>query len=494
MNKIETDSALSNLLSTNQPNIDKIFVIIADYIFNYQVKSDLAIKTAGYVLLDSFACAFEALEHKKCTKLLGPYFSGITVNQGARVIGTNFILDPFKATFDTGVLIRWLDYNDTWLAKEWGHPSDNLAGILVIADYINRNNLTNQLITIKDILNLLVKAYEIQGIIALENSFNSVGIDHVILVKLATSAIVTKMLGGNFEQVVNVISQVWADGNSLRLYRHAPNTGSRKSWAAGDAAKRAIELSWLTLKGEQGYLSSFSAPKWGFSDVIFKSQELILNKKFSSYVMENILFKISYPAEFHAQTAAEAAITLYHKMENLNNNINDISKIEIYTQKPAIDIISKTGPLYNFADRDHCLQYIVAIGLIYGKLTASHYEDSIANNKKIDDLRSLMEVSEDKNYTKDYYDLNKRAISNAIKIYFKDGSFIEKEEVKYPLGHRNRREEGVKKLIDKFNNSLGLVFDDNNITKIKELDLQNNFDNVYNMPVNHFIDYFVKTE
>jgi len=476
------------------PEVDKVFLKIADYVCNYEPNSDLAFSTAGYAFLDSLACAFYALQYEQCTKLLGPYFENVKVTNGSRVIGTKYILDPFKATFDNGVLIRWLDYNDTWLAKEWGHPSDNFAGILAVADFINRNKIGNKIYTVHDILGLAIKAYEIQGILALENCFNEVGIDHVILVKLATAGIVTKMLGGSFEDVVSTISQVFADGNSLRLYRHAPNTGSRKSWAAGDASKRAVELSWLTIKGEKGYSSSFSATKWGFSDRIFNSKDLVLNKDLSSYVMENILFKISFPAEFHAQTAAEAAIIVHEQLKNNNKNIHDISKIEVFTQEPAIRIISKTGPLHNFADRDHCLQYIIAVGMIYGELTADHYEDKIAANKDIDFLRNLMNVQEDLNFTKDYYDLDKRAIPNAIKVHFKDGTSLDKVTIEYPIGHRKRRDEGIKKLIEKFDTSLPLVFNNSEIDKINSLNLQDNFDNVTKMEIDKFIDYFVKTE
>lgn len=489
MNAKKNNSDL-NLIS----EVDQVFHKIADYVCDYENNSETAFITAGYALMDSFACAFNALQYESCAKLLGPYFENINTNNGSRVIGTNLVEDPFKATFDNGVLIRWLDYNDTWLAKEWGHPSDNFAGILSLADFINRNDYFNKKFTVEDILNFAIKAYEIQGILALENCFNEVGIDHVILVKLATAAILTQMLGGDKEAVFNVISQVFADGNSLRLYRHAPNTGSRKSWAAGDASKRALELAWLTMKGEKGYKSSFRAKKWGFSDVIFKNKELILNKNLSSYVMENILFKISFPAEFHAQTAAEAAIIAHEKLKSNNKKISDITKIEVHTQEPAIRIISKTGPLNNFADRDHCLQYIIAVGLIYGELTADHYSDEIAIDKNIDILRELMIVEEDKNFTNDYYDLEKRAIPNSLKIYFNDGSSLDKITVEYPIGHRIRRDEGIEKLLAKFNASLPLVFNKNEIENINSLELNNNFDLVKNMAVDEFIDYFVKTE
>jgi len=486
------DAEIINTDLNLMPKVDKVFLKIADYVCNYEFTSDLAFSTAWYALLDSLACAFYALQYKQCTKLLGPYFENINVTNGSRVIGTKYVLDPFKASFDNGVLIRWLDFNDTWLAKEWGHPSDNFAGILAVADFINRNKINKKTYTVHDVLGLVIKAYEIQGILALENCFNEVGIDHVILVKLATSAIVTKMFGGNFNDVVNVISQVFADGNSLRLYRHAPNTGSRKSWAAGDASKRAVELAWLTMKGEKGYSSSFSAKYWGFSDRIFNSKDLVLNKELSSYVMENILFKISFPAEFHAQTAAEAAIIIHEQLKNNNKNMHDISKIEVFTQEPAIRIISKTGPLHNFADRDHCLQYIIAVGIIYGELTADHYGDKIAKNKDIDSLRELMSVQEDPSFTKDYYDLEKRAIPNAIKVHFKDGTSLDKVTVEYPIGHRKRRDEGIKKLINKFDSSLPLVFSDKEIQKINSLNLQENFHDASKMNISEFIDYFVK--
>ena len=485
---------MANYADSNlRKNFDQEIVDIAKYVCNYEIKSKSAYDTAYYCLKDSIACALEALYHPECVKHLGAYVPGTIVPNGARVFGTPFVLDPIKAAYDNGVLIRWLDYNDTWLAKEWGHPSDNLGAILAVTDYLSRRQLNKKkpAYTIKDVLTYMIKAHEIQGGMALENSFNKVGLDHVVLVKLASTAVSTKLLGGELEDVTAAISQVWVDGQSLRTYRHAPNTGSRKSWAAGDATSRAVKLAMLTLKGEVGYPSALSAKNWGFYDVSFKQNKFIFPAgfQFESYVMENVLFKISYPAEFHAQTACEAAIQLHPLIKD---RLNDISQIIITTQEPAVRIISKTGPLYNPADRDHCLQYIVAIGLIYGELTALHYENNIAKDPRIDQLRECMSVQEDQQFTKDYYDPNKRSIANSITVCFNDGSSTDKISVEYPIGHKSRRVEGLPLLDQKFYKNVNRYY-----TKRQAKTILNMFadkDALLNMPVCDFMDEFVVGE
>jgi 2-methylcitrate dehydratase len=421
----------SSILNT-RPEYDEVLQKIADYVLDDQVFSPLAYETAYYALLDSLACACLAVNYRECTKLLGPVVPGIPA-------------DPVKTAFDWGVLIRWLDFNDTWLAAEWGHPSDNLGAILSVADYISRKK--NQKITIKNILSLMIKAYEIQGIFALENSFNRVGLDHVILVKLASTAVCMKLLNATRDQTLAALSQVFVDGQSLRTYRHAPNVGSRKSWAAGDATSRAVRLAFMTLQGEKGYPSCLTAEKWGFYDVYFKGQPFKISQPYDSYVMENILFKISYPAEFHSQTALEAAIILHSQCKN---KLDKISKIMITTHEAAIRIISKTGRLYNPADRDHSLQYIISIGLLFGGLNANHYEDETAKDLRIDLLRAKMVVVEDEKFSQEYLDPEKRSISNCIQLYFEDGTISEKVTVEYPLGHKRRRKDGVPLLIQKF--------------------------------------------
>jgi len=423
-----SDSTILNI----RPEYDEVLQKIADYVLSEQNFSPLAYETAYYALLDSLACASLAFQYPACTKLLGPVVPGILV-------------DPIKTAFDWGTLIRWLDFNDTWLAAEWGHPSDNLGAILSVSDYLSRHK--NQKIIIKDILNLMIKAYEIQGVIALENSFNKVGLDHVILVKLASTAVTIKLLGGTREQMLAGLSQVFVDGQSLRTYRHAPNVGSRKSWAAGDATSRAVRLAFMTMQGEKGYPSCLTAEKWGFYDVLFKNKTFKISQPYESYVMENILFKISYPAEFHSQTALEAAIILHPAVKN---KLDSINKIVITTHESAIRIISKTGKLYNPADRDHCLQYIIAIGLLFGDLNAKHYEDDVAQEPRIDMLRDKMIIEEDKKFSQDYLDPEKRSIANSIQIYFNDGSTSEKIRVEYPIGHKRRRKEGVPVLVQKF--------------------------------------------
>lgn len=432
-----------------RPEFDAEIIAIADYVSHYQIKSELAYQTAYHCLMDTIGCALLAHKYPECAKLLGPTVPNESLINGARVLGTQFQLNPVQAAFNNGVLIRWLDFNDTWLAAEWGHPSDNLGGILAVCDYLARNQ--DRQLTVHDILTAMIKAYEIQGILALENSFNRVGLDHVVLVKLATTAVVADLLGADYPTLLNAISLALVDGQSLRTYRHAPNTGSRKSWAAGDATSRGVNLVLLALRGEMGYPSALSAKKWGFCDVYFKGQPLKINRDFGSYVMENILFKIAYPAEFHGQTAVEAAFRLHPEVKH---RLQDIDKIIIKTQESAVRIINKDGPLHNPADRDHSLQYMAAIGLIYGELNADHYENDIAANPVIDMLRNKMHVVEEKRFSEDYLEPNKRSIANAIQVFFNDGSSTSEVMIEYPLGHRQRREEGIPLLYRKFQQNL----------------------------------------
>lgn len=471
-----------------RPAPDKELVTLADYVTNYSSASKLALSTARYCLLDALGCAILALQYRECTKLLGPIVSGTVVPNGARVPGTQFVLDPILAAFNIGTLVRWLDFNDTWLAAEWGHPSDNLGAILAVADYLSRKNIAEKKapLHMHDVLIAMIKAYEIQGILALENSFNRIGLDHVVLVKVASAAVVTHMLGGTRDDIIKVLSHTWVDGQSLRTYRHAPNTGSRKSWAAGDATSRAVRLAWMVMQGEMGYPSALTAKTWGFYDVTFRNQHLRFPRAFGSYVMENILFKISFPAEFHAQTAVECAILLHPKIKD---RLDKIEKIVINTQESAVRIISKTGPLYNPADRDHCLQYMVAVGLLFGDLKADYYENKFAEDPRIDKLRDKMKIHEDPQFSKDYLDPEKRSIANAIQIYFTDGSHTEKVQVEYPIGHKRRREEGIPLLIKKFENNLSKHFSKSEIQNKVSLFLDQ--EKLEKMPVNEFIELFI---
>ncbi len=427
---------------------DGVLVDIAEYVTGMTISSTEAYTTAHACMLDALGCALLALRYPECSKLLGPVVPGTVVPHGARVPGTSFVLDPVQAAFNLGAMIRWLDFNDTWLAAEWGHPSDSLGGILTCADYASQMRVANgqEPLLMHDVLTALIKAYEIQGILALENSFNRVGLDHVLLVKVASSAVITQLLGGGKDEIIKVLSQAWIDNGSLRTYRHAPNTGSRKSWAAGDATSRAVRLAMMTLQGEMGYPSALTSKTWGFYDVVFGGKPFTLTRPYGSYVMENILFKISFPAEFHAQTAVEAAISLH---EQVKDRLSQVEKIVITTQESAIRIIDKTGPLTNPADRDHCLQYMTAIGLLTGQLTADDYEDQRANDPRIDILRSKMAVEEDPRYSHDYLDPAKRSIANAVQVFFQDGTSTEKRAVEYPLGHRRRRAEGQAALQEK---------------------------------------------
>src|SRR2546425_5132055 len=448
---------MSAPVSNVRPRPDKVLTDIADYVTRYEVTSSEAYETARYCLMDTLGCGFEALEYPACTKLLGPVVQGTVVPNGAKVPGTQFQLDPIQAAFNIGTMIRWLDFNDTWLAAEWGHPSDNLGGILATADWLSRNAVAagKKPLKMKDVLTGMIKAHEIQGVIALENSFNRVGLDHVVLVKVASTAVVAKMLQLTRDEISDAVSLAWVDGQSLRTYRHAPNTGSRKSWAAGDATSRAVRLALMTAKGEMGYPSVLTAKTWGFYDVLFKGKEFTFQRPYGSYVMENVLFKISFPAEFHAQTAVECAMQLHPQVKD---RLADIAKITIRTHESAIRIIDKKGPLANPADRDHCIQYMVAVPLIHGRLTAADYEDDIAADPRIDALRARTECVEEPQFSRDYLDPGKRSIANAITIEFKDGSRTDEGVVEYPIGHRRRRKEGIPLLIEKFRTNLARRF------------------------------------
>lgn len=429
----------------SRPDFDRVIRDIADYVFDYDAtRSALAMDTARYCWMDTIGCGLYALNYPACVKLLGPIVPGAEMPGGARVPGTNFELDPVRAAWNLGAMVRWLDYNDTWLAAEWGHPSDNLGAIFTLADFLSRNG---QQLLMRDVLAAMIQAHEIQGVIALENSFNRVGLDHVMLVRIASAAVCARMLGCTREEVRNAVSQAWLDGCSLRTYRHAPNTGSRKSWAAGDATARGLFLALMAKRGEMGYPSAITAKTWGFQDVLFGGRELSFGQGYGTYVMENVLFKISFPAEFHAQTAVQAALRLH---EQVKERLEDIDRIVIRTQESANRIINKSGPLDNPADRDHCLQYMVAIPLIFGRLTAEDYEDDIAADPRVDVLRAKMEVVEDERFTREYLEPDKRAIGNAIRVHFADGSATEEVVVDYPVGHRRRREEGIPLLIEKF--------------------------------------------
>ena len=470
--------------SAKRPDPDTALVAISDYAKNFKIASSQAYETARYCFMDTLACGFQALKYPACTKLLGPVVPGAVMPGGARVPGLSYELDPVQAAFNIGAMIRWLDFNDTWLAAEWGHPSDNLGGILAVADYLARKAVMEGKTppTVRDVLTGMIKAHEIQGVLALENSFNRVGLDHVILVRVASTAVVTAMLGGSVEQIVNAVSNAWIDGGALRTYRHAPNTGSRKSWAAGDATSRAVRHAFISMTGEMGYPSALSAKTWGFYDVLFKSKPFSLPQPFGSYVMENVLFKISFPAEFHAQTAVEAAMTLH---PSVKDRVADIERIVIETQEPGVRIIDKTGPLANPADRDHCIQYMVAIPLLFGRLTAEDYEDKVATDPRVDALRGKMEVRENTTFTQEYYAADKRYIGNAVQVFFRDGTSTQRVQVDFPIGHRKRRAEGMPVLVQKFETSVDAHFGAKQAEKIKALFAKR--EQLDSMPVNELM-------
>ncbi|HGF6561302.1 MULTISPECIES: bifunctional 2-methylcitrate dehydratase/aconitate hydratase [Providencia] len=476
---------------TPHVQFDKVMTDIVDYVIDFPITSTLAYDTAYYCLLDTLGCGMESLEYPACKKLLGPIVPGTHVPNGTKVPGTQFQLDPVQAAFNIGTLCRWLDFNDTWLAAEWGHPSDNLGGILATADWLSRENLARgkKPLVIRDVLTAMIKAHEIQGCIALENAFNKVGLDHVILVKVASTAVVAQMLGLSREQILNAVSLAWVDGHSLRTYRHTPNTGSRKSWAAGDATSRAVRLALMAQKGEMGYPTALTAKTWGFYDSLFRGQPFKFQRPYGSYVMENVLFKISFPAEFHAQTAVEAALQLHEQLSSMGKTADDIESISIRTHEACVRIIDKQGPLQNPADRDHCIQYMVAIPLIFGRLTASDYEDSIAQDSRIDTLRAKMHCHEDPEFTQDYHDPDKRSITNGLTITLKDGQTLSEVVIEYPVGHKRRRPEGMPLLLKKFRTNLARQFPEAQQLRILSASLDKPL--FENMPVNEFLDLWV---
>jgi len=492
---------MSSPISNVRPAPDRLLVDIADYALNAPITSDEAYDTARWCLVDTLACGAMALAYPACTKLLGPVVAGASIQHGARVPGTRYELDPVAAAFNIGTTVRWLDFNDTWLAAEWGHPSDNLGAILAVADWLSRHQAAHIApaayhsllpshpapLTMKAVLTAMVKAHEIQGVLALENSFNRVGLDHVLLVRVASTAVATALLGGTREQVVNAVSHAWLDGSALRAYRHAPNTGSRKSWAAGDATSRGVRLALIAMTGEMGYPSALTAKTWGFQDVSFKGEPVKLARPLGSYVMEQILFKISFPAEFHAQTAVECAVQLHPQVRG---RIDEIERVEITTHESTIRIIDKTGPLNNPADRDHCLQYMTAIGLLFGTLNADHYEDKTAADPRVDELRAQMTVTENKQYSKDYLDPEQRSIANAVQVFFRDGRKTERVEVEFPLGHRRRRQEGIPLLQHKAHNAFVTHYGAEKAAKLMELFA--NRERLEAMPVHAFVSHFTK--
>ncbi|MCX4164117.1 MULTISPECIES: bifunctional 2-methylcitrate dehydratase/aconitate hydratase [Paraburkholderia] len=482
---------MSAPISNVRPEPDQVLVDIVDYVLGYAVDSALALETARNCLIDTLGCGLEALSYPACTKLMGPLVPGTIVPHGAKVPGTQFQLDPVQAAFNIGAMIRWLDFNDTWLAAEWGHPSDNLGGILATADWLSRNAVAtgNKPLTMKDVLVGMIKAHEIQGCIALENSFNRVGLDHVLLVKLASTAVVGQLLGLTRDELINAVSLAFVDGHSLRTYRHAPNTGSRKSWAAGDATSRAVRLALIAKTGEMGYPSVLTAKTWGFYDVLFKGNAFKFQRPYGSYVMENVLFKISFPAEFHSQTAVEAAMTLHGQLKAKGKTVEDIAKITIRTHEAAIRIIDKKGPLNNPADRDHCIQYMIAVPLIYGRLTASDYEDAIAQDPRIDVLREKMTCVEDAQFTKDYHDPDKRSIANALTVEFNDGTVLDEVVVEYPIGHKRRRTDGIPLLVEKFRTNLARRFPVKQQQAILDISLDQA--RLEAMSVNEYVDLYV---
>jgi len=482
---------MSAHISNVRPEPDQVLVDIVDYVLAHQqITSALAYETARHCLIDTLGCGLEALEYPACTKLLGPVVPGTVVPHGAKVPGTPYQLDPIQAAFNIGTMIRWLDFNDTWLAAEWGHPSDNLGGILATADWLSRNAVAagRKPLVMRDVLTALIQAHEIQGCLALENSFNKVGLDHVVLVKVASTAVVARLMGLSREEIVNAVSLAWVDGQSLRTYRHAPNTGSRKSWAAGDATSRAVRLALIAKTGEMGYPSVLTAKTWGFYDVLFKGQPFKFQRPYGSYVMENVLFKISFPAEFHSQTAVEAGMALHAQLQKSGKTVDDIEKVTIRTHEACIRIIDKKGPLDNPADRDHCIQYMVAVPMIFGRLTAADYEDSVANDPRIDALRDKIVCVEDPRFTADYHDPEKRSIANALTVEFKDGTSFSEVVVEYPIGHKRRRADGIPLLEAKFRINLARRFAHKQQQAI--LDVSLDAKKLEAMPVNEYVDLY----
>jgi 2-methylcitrate dehydratase len=482
---------MSAHISNVRPKPDKVLVDIVDYVTKYKITSKLAYDTARNCLIDTLGCGLEALEYPACTKLMGPIVPGTVVPNGAKVPGTQFQLDPIAAAFNIGTMIRWLDFNDTWLAAEWGHPSDNLGGILATADWLSRNAVAagKKPLVMRDVLTAMIKAHEIQGCIALENSFNKVGLDHVVLVKVASTAVVAEMMGLTRDEIINAVSLAWVDGQALRTYRHAPNTGSRKSWAAGDATSRAVRLALIAKTGEMGYPSVLSAKTWGFYDVLFKGNEFRFQRPYGSYVMENVLFKISFPAEFHSQTAVECAMDIHKQLAKMGKTAADVKKITIRTHEACIRIIDKKGPLNNPADRDHCIQYMVAVPILFGRLTAADYEDDVANDPRIDALRDKIVCVEDKQFTKDYHDPKKRSIANALTVEFNDGKKLKEIVCEYPIGHKNRRKEGIPVLVEKFKTNLARKLSKKQQDAILALSLDQK--KLESTPVHEYVDMYV---
>jgi len=482
---------MSSAISTVRPKPDQVLVDIVDYVLKKRITSKLAYETARNCLIDTLGCGLEALEYPACTKLLGPIVPGTVVPNGAKVPGTQFQLDPVQAAFNIGTIIRWLDFNDTWLAAEWGHPSDNLGGILATADWLSRQAVAagKKPLTMRDVLTAMIKAHEIQGCIALENSFNRVGLDHVVLVKVASTAVVGQMMGLTRDELINAVSLAWVDGQSLRTYRHAPNTGSRKSGAAGDATSRAVRLALIARTGEMGYPSVLSAKTWGFYDVLFKGQPFKFQRPYGSYVMENVLFKISFPAEFHSQTAVECAMDIHKQLQKQGRSADDIKKITIRTHEACIRIIDKKGPLDNPADRDHCIQYMVAVPILFGRLTAGDYEDEIARDPRIDQLRDKIVCVEDPAFTKDYHDPEKRSIANALTVEFKDGKKLKEIVCEYPIGHKRRRKDGIPLLEAKFRTNLARRFPTKQQDTILGVSLDQQV--LEAMPVHEYVDLYV---
>ena len=483
---------MSNHISNERPAADKVLTDIADFVMRYEITSDLALETARHCLIDTLGCGLEALEYPACTKLLGPVVPGTIVPDGAKVPGTPYQLDPVHAAFNIGTMIRWLDFNDTWLAAEWGHPSDNLGGILATADWLSRTAVATGKPTLRmrDVLIAMIKAHEIQGCLALENSFNKVGLDHVVLVKVASTAVVAQLLGLTREEIINAVSLAFVDGQSLRTYRHTPNTGSRKSWAAGDATSRAVRLALIAKTGEMGYPSVLTAKTWGFYDVLFKGQPFKFQRPYGSYVMENVLFKISFPAEFHAQTAVEAAMTLHARLATMGRSSDDIAKVSVRTHEACIRIIDKAGPLNNPADRDHCIQYMVAVPLIHGRLTAADYEDAVSSDPRIDALRAKIQCAEDKAFTADYHDPAKRSIANGVTVTLNDGTTLDELVVASPIGHRRRRSEGLPLLEAKFRTNLARQFSEKQQRTI--LDVSRDQGRLAAMPVHEYVDLYIQ--
>jgi 2-methylcitrate dehydratase len=488
----ESDFSMASAGTSNiRPQPDRVLTDIADYVLGYEITSALAYETARHCLIDALGCALAALRYPACRKLLGPIVPGTVVANGARVPGTQFELDPVQAAFNIGTMIRWLDFNDCWLAAEWGHPSDNIGAILAAADWRSRNAIAagKAPLTMRNVLTAMIKAHEIQGCLALENGFNKVGLDHVVLVKVASTAVAGAVLDLSRDEIINALSHAWIDGHSLRTYRHAPNTGSRKSWAAGDATSRAVRLALIAKTGEMGCPSALTAKRWGFHDTLFNGQPIVLKQPYASYVMENVLFKISFPAEFHAQTAVEAAFILRRRLEAMGKTSHDIAKVIIRTQRPCIEIIDKSGPLHNPADRDHCIQYMVAVALIFGRLTADDYEDVAAADPRIDRLRAKMICVEDPLFTRDYYDPAKRSIANAVSVQLNDGPRLDEVLVEYPIGHKRRRSEGLALLEAKFRVNLARRLPDNQQARILSVSLDQA--TLEQMPVHEYVDLYV---